>query len=139
MRGRALSPGVADGEVVVLDEPLSLWGGFDPERGTIVDAHHPQHGQSLSGRIVVMPGGRGSSSSASVLAEAVRAGTAPAGFVVRDPDLILTVGAAVAAELYGVQVPIVALRPETLARLRSGMRLSIRPRGYVRLAPVPAR
>ena len=139
MRGRALSPGEASGEVVVLAEPLSLWGGFDPERGTVVDAHHPQHGLSLSGRIVVMPGGRGSSSSASVLAEAVRAGTAPAGFVVRDPDLILTVGAAVAAELYGVEVPIVSLQPGPLARLRSGMRLSIRPRGYLRVDGVPAR
>ena len=138
MRGRALNPGEADGEVIVLDEPLSLWGGFDPERGTIVDAHHPQHGVSLSGRIVVMPGGRGSSSSASVLAEAVRAGTAPAGFVVRDPDLILTVGAAVAAELYDVKVPIVSLRPDALAQLRSGMRVSIRPRGYLRVR-VPAR
>lgn len=139
MRGRALSPGEAAGEVVVLDEPLSLWGGFDPERGTVVDAHHPQHGVSLSGRIVVMPGGRGSSSSASVLAEAVRAGTAPAGFVVQDPDLILTVGAAVAAELYGVEVPIVSLRPDAIARLRTGTWLSMRPRGHLRVGGTTAR
>ncbi|HVL53446.1 MAG TPA: hypothetical protein VM344_04245, partial [Vitreimonas sp.] len=59
------------------------------------------------------------------------AGTAPAGFVVRDPDLILTVGAAVASELYGVEVPIVSLRPESLARLHSGMQLTISPGGHL--------
>jgi predicted aconitase with swiveling domain len=80
---------------------------MDPASGEIIDGHHPQHGANLAGRIVVMPGGRGSSSSASVLAESVRAGTAPAAFVLGEPDLILSIGAEVAAELYGVRVPVV--------------------------------
>lgn len=94
---------------LVLDEPLSLWGGMDPATGELIDVHHPQRGAILAGRVVVMPAGRGSSSSASVLAEAVRAGTAPAAFVLSEPDLILSVGAAVAEELYGVSVPILVL------------------------------
>lgn len=98
------------GRAVVLDEPLSLWGGMDPATGVVIDAHHPQRGVSLSGRVVVMPAGRGSSSSASVLAEAVRAGAAPAAFVLGEPDLILAIGAAVAAELYGAAPPIVVDR-----------------------------
>jgi hypothetical protein len=80
---------------------------MDPATGELVDAHHPQRGVNLAGRIVVMPSGRGSSSSASVLAEAVRAGTAPAAIILGEPDLILAVGSAVAAELYGVSVPVV--------------------------------
>jgi len=91
---------------LVLDEPLSLWGGVDPATGKIVDVHHPQRGTSIAGRVVVMPVGRGSSSSASVLAEMARLGTAPAGFVLGEPDLILAIGAEVARELYGVDVPI---------------------------------
>ena len=59
-----------------------------------------------------MPAARGSSSSASILAEAVRAGTAPAGIVLGEPDLILAIGAAVAEELYGTQVPIVVAASE---------------------------
>lgn len=105
---------------LVLDEPLSLWGGMDPASGVLIDAHHPQRGAVLTGRVVVMPSGRGSSSSASVLAEAVRAGTAPAGFVLAEADLILSVGAAVAQELYGVVVPIVVLPPEQLAAIADG-------------------
>lgn len=105
---------------LVLEEPLSLWGGMDPATGLIIDAHHPQRGTSLSGRVVVMTAARGSSSSASVLAEAVRVGTAPAAFVIGEPDLILAIGAEVAAELYGTRVPVLVVEPERLASVLDG-------------------
>jgi uncharacterized protein len=119
------------GRTLVLTEGLSLWGGLDPATGQLVDAHHPQRGANLAGRVVVMPSGRGSSSSASVLAEAVRAGTAPAAIVLGEPDLILAVGADVAEELYGVRVPVVVVSPERLARFRSGELVRIGPRGGI--------
>jgi predicted aconitase with swiveling domain len=105
---------------IVLTEPLSLWGGMDPATGELIDPHHPQRGANLCGRVVVMPAGRGSSSSASVLAEAVRAGAAPAAFVLVEPDLILSVGAAVAEELYRVRVPIVVLDRDAHRSIRDG-------------------
>jgi predicted aconitase with swiveling domain len=104
---RALAGRTATGEALVLDEPLSFWGGVDPETGTIVDARHPQHGASVTGRILVMPSGRGSSSSSSVLAESIRAGTGPAAIVLGEPDPILALGALVARELYGKVTPVV--------------------------------
>jgi predicted aconitase with swiveling domain len=104
---RTLVPGVATGPVLTLESPLSLWGGVDPSTGTIVDVHHPQHGVSVTGTVLVMPAGRGSSSSSTVLAEAIRAGTAPAAIVLLEPDPILALGAIVARELYGVTVPVV--------------------------------
>lgn len=103
---RALVPGRAEGPTVVLDEGLSLWGGFDPATGRIVDRSHPQHGESLTGAIVWMPHGRGSSSSSSVLAESIRLGTGPAGIVLAEPDQILVIGSLVADFLYGVTCPI---------------------------------
>ena len=125
MKGRVLAAGSVTAPAVVLREPLSLWGGLDPETGALVDAHHPQRGISLAGRIVVMPEARGSSSSSSVLAEAVRTGHAPAGFVLGEPDLILAVGAAVAEELYGVQVPIVVVAAGDLAGIADGASVTI--------------
>jgi hypothetical protein len=110
---RVLVDGVATGELLRLTEPLSLWGGLDPETGLIIDRNHPQVGRSMTGAIVSMPHGRGSSSSSSVLAEALRMGTGPAGFVLEMPDSILVVGALVAHRLYGVVCPIVSgLLPE---------------------------
>ena len=117
---RILAPGSASGEALVLDEPLSLWGGMDPRTGVVIDARHPQRGASLAGRVVVMPGGRGSSSSASVLAEAVRAGTAPAAIVLGEPELILAIGAAVGEELYGHRIPVVVVDPDELGLIPGG-------------------
>lgn len=109
--GRCLTPGDVEGPVLSLDEPLSFWGGMDPHDGRIIDRHHPQHGQVLSGRVLLLPAGRGSSSSSSVLAEAIRLGTAPAALVLGEADAIIALGALAASELYEVAVPIVVVRP----------------------------
>jgi len=122
------------GRALVLDEGLSLWGGMDPATGEVIDAHHPQHGAWLTGRIVVMASGRGSSSSASVLAEAVRARTAPAAIILGEPDLILSIGSAVAEELYGIVVPVLVLGADDLASIVDGAAVWIGPDGAVRRA-----
>lgn len=125
MRGRQLAPGTADGRALVLREPLSLWGGIDPATGIIIDARHPRRGASVVGRVLVMPAVRGSSSSSSILAEAVRAGCAPAAILLGETDLILAVGAAVAEELYGRRVPVVQLAPDQLAAISDGAHVSV--------------
>ena len=93
---RTLVAGTAEGPALVLDEPLSLWGGLDPGTGSIIDTRHPQRGANV-----------GSSSSSSVLAEAIRAGTGPAAIVLGKPDPILALGAIVARELFGTSIPVV--------------------------------
>jgi predicted aconitase with swiveling domain len=104
---RPLVTGRASGEALVLDAPLSLWGGVEVSSGRIVDHTHPQRGELLQGRIVALPGGRGSSSSSSVLAELLRTGRGPAGLVIGEPDSILVTGAVVARYLYGADCPVV--------------------------------
>ena len=103
----SLVAGEASGEIVILDSPLSFWGGYDPVGGVITDRSHPQHGLSLAGKIVVMGHGRGSSSSSSVLAESLRLGTGPAALVLAEADQILVTGALVAHLLYQTNCPVV--------------------------------
>ena len=86
-----------------LSEPLSFWGGIDPQTGLIIDASHPQVGESISGKILRMPHSRGSSSSPSVLAESLRLGTGPAAIVLDRPDPMVVLGAVVARLLYGIE------------------------------------
>ena len=105
--GRAYAPGTAEGPALVLGEGVSFWGGIDVDSGRIIDRVHPDAGTSVTGAILVMPGGRGSSSSSSILAEMLRKGTAPAAIVLTLADPILPVGAIVAASLYGCHCPIV--------------------------------
>jgi predicted aconitase with swiveling domain len=118
--GRTLVAGRATGAALVLDEPLSFWGGLDPATGDLIDTHHPQLGSNLAGRVLVMPSGRGSSSSSSVLAEALRAGTGPAAIVLRDPDEIVALGAVVARELYGIETPVVMVDGGAYDALETG-------------------
>ncbi|BCG87339.1 hypothetical protein MesoLj113c_34490 [Mesorhizobium sp. 113-3-9] len=99
--------GKAEGQALVFSQSLSFWGGIDAETGEIIDHSHPGLGQNVAGKILVMPSGRGSSSSSSVLAEAIRRGTAPAGILLQRPDPILAVGAIVAEFLYGISMPLV--------------------------------
>ena len=137
-RGRALHPGSASGPALVL-EPLSFWGGLAWEDGTIIDVHHPACGRSLTGTVLVMPHGRGSSSAAAVMAEVVRRGTGPAAVVVRSTDVILVVGALAAAELYGVRCPVVQLDADAFAAVAAhdGEALAVEAgddEGVVRLA-----
>lgn len=131
MNGRVLAPGDAEGRALVLDEPLSFWGGVDPASGAIIDARHPQLGASVKGRVVVMRSVRGSSSSSSVLAETVRAGCAPAAVLLGEPDLILAVGAAVAEELYRVRLPILHMTPDDLAAISDGAMVFVAEGGEV--------
>ena len=104
-----LVEGKAEGPLIALSEPLSFWGGFDARSGAINDEAHPECGTVLTGGVVLLPHSRGSSSSSSVLAEAIRLGTAPAALLLREPDHILAIGALVANHLYGTRVPVIVV------------------------------
>lgn len=101
----------------MLDEPLSFWGAFDPRQGIIIDVHHPQRGQSVTGKILMMRESRGSGSASGGLAEAIRLGTGPAGIILVEPDINLAVGAQVAETLYGKSCPVIAISPQDFAAL----------------------
>jgi predicted aconitase with swiveling domain len=131
IRGRALVPGSACGELLILSEPLSFWGGFDATSGRITDRHHPQCGVQLTHRVVVLPGLRGSTSSASVLAEAIRLDTGPAALGLVVADVMAVVAGLVAAELYGRVVPIVQLAAAQADQLRDGTRVRVTPDGSI--------
>lgn len=120
-----LHAGEAAGDVLVLDAPLSFWGGVHESTGAVIDVHHPQHGAVVTGRVLVMPAGRGSSSSSSVLAEVIRNGSGPAALVLRERDPILALGAHVAAELYGRAVPVVVLEADAYARVAGSARVRL--------------
>jgi predicted aconitase with swiveling domain len=125
LQGRALVAGEAAGPALVLEAPLSLWGGMDPHSGRLSDHHHPQLGATITGQVLVMPSGRGSSSSSSVLAESIRLGTAPLAILLADPDEILVLGALVAEDLYRRTCPIVVLRADHPATIATGDQVEV--------------
>lgn len=117
VQGTILNAGEAEGPTLVLTEPVSFWGAFDPRSGTIVDTHHPQCGTKLAGHILLLTESRGSGGTPGGIAEAVRRGTGPLGVILITPDINLAVGAQVAAALYGKQCPVIAVTGEDYAIL----------------------
>lgn len=100
MRAEILVEGQAtQAEALVLTAPISFWGGVNPKTGLIADVRHPQHGVSITGKVLCLPGTIGSSSAAAVLLELVSANLAPAAIILHEPDAILLLGLIVAQEM----------------------------------------
>lgn len=130
---RVFVAGEVEGEVLRLSEPLSLWGGLNPDTGEITDRHHPASGQNVTGKILVMPSGRGSSSASSVLLEAVRQNNAPSAIILLQMDGILVLGAVVASEIYDIDLPVLVANQADYERLQTGQTLNISTDGVIRL------
>ena len=99
-----------EGDVVVCNEGVSFWGGVDPDTGVIIDTHHPNCGEQLSGKIVLMPTSRGSCSGSGVLLQLAQNGKAPAALVFRETEDILTLGAMIAERLFNKKIAILRLK-----------------------------
>ena len=123
--------GSAEGPVVALSEALSFWGGVDARTGRIIDARHPQHGADLSGAVVLMPTSRGSCSGSGVVLELALAGRAPAALVFSEPEDAATLGALVAAEMFGRTLPVLRLPRVAHLALAASATARITPRAIV--------
>lgn len=104
-----LCPGEAQGQVLALSEPVSFWGGFDPNTGAILENGHPQQGLRLKGKFVLMERGKGSSGTPAGVTESIRIGSGPAGMILLEPDANIATGALVARQLYGLSCPVLVL------------------------------
>ncbi len=116
----------AAGDVLTCQEGLSFWGGVDPDTGVIIDAHHPDCGAALAGRIVLMPTSRGSCSGSGVMLQLARNGHAPAALVFREQEDILTLGAMIAARLFDCPVAVLRLPAEDYDRLAQAEHAELR-------------
>jgi predicted aconitase with swiveling domain len=128
---RVLFPGEAEADVLRLDEPLSFWGGFDPLTGIIVDNNHPQKGFRVTGKILVMPATRGSGGTPGGVAEAIRNGCGPAAIIMREGDVNVMVGAAVAHQLYKLACPVLEVPAQDYEALSAARRLRIHDDGRI--------
>jgi len=125
LAARSILAGLASGPVLATDEPLSFWGGVDPATGRVIDTHHPLHGRSITGTILTMPSTRGSCTGSGVLLDLALSGRAPAALVFREPEDVVTLGALVAAEMFGRTLPVVRLSPDAFAAFSRQVRAEI--------------
>lgn len=96
LKGRVIKEGRARGVALVSPEPLSFFGGVDPETGLIVEPGHPLEGESLAGRVLVFPTGKGSTVGSYILYRLAKNGLAPAAIINTQSEAVVAVGAIIA-------------------------------------------
>jgi predicted aconitase with swiveling domain len=125
--------GQAAGEVLKLQKPISFWGGVDPKTGRISDPRHPDHDAEIAGKILVLPGMIGSSSSSYIMLELMSIRRAPAALILAEPDAILGLGVVVAKEMNYGSIPVVVLARSHHDQLRSGQQARIGADGRIEI------
>ena len=93
LKGRLISRGKAQGEALVTSQPISFYGGVDPNTGVVIEKGHELQGQSVRGKILVFPTGKGSTVGSYTLYRMKKNGTAPAGMINKECETVVAVGA----------------------------------------------
>jgi predicted aconitase with swiveling domain len=109
-KGRKIYSGQASGEALVSSKGISFFGGVDPESGVVVERDHDLEGQSIAGKVLVFPTGKGSTVGSYTLYRLKRAGLAPVAIVNAECETITAVGCIIAEIPCVDQVPIEQLR-----------------------------
>ena len=95
---REISRGVVEGEVLLSDDQI-LFYHTDPATGVVTEHGHCLEGVSVRDKILVFPGGKGSSVvQMDGMYKLELHHAAPLGFIVREPDTVL-VSSAIIMEL----------------------------------------
>ncbi|CDZ75280.1 putative Aconitase [Peptoniphilus sp. ING2-D1G] len=86
---KKISKGLVEGTVVISPEPI-LFYHTDPKTGEITEKNHPLYGKSVKDKIIIFPGGKGSSV---VQAEGLyyfeEKQSSPKAFIVENLDTVL--------------------------------------------------
>lgn len=90
--GRIINKGKAEGEALVSKEPISFYGGVDPETGVVTDKDSDIDGQSISGKILVFPYGKGSTVAPYTIYQLTKNGKAPLAMINKEAETIVAVG-----------------------------------------------
>jgi uncharacterized protein len=93
LKGRIIYKGKAEAEALVTTQPISFYGGVDPNTGVVIEKGHELMGQSVKGKILVFPQGKGSTVGSYTLYRLKKNGVAPAGMINKETETIVAVGA----------------------------------------------
>jgi predicted aconitase with swiveling domain len=93
LQGRLIKAGRAEGMALVSPDPIGFFGMIDVETGIVVEKGHPLEGESVAGRILVFPTGKGSTVGSYSLYRLAKAGLAPVAIINAESEPIIAVGA----------------------------------------------
>ncbi len=92
LEGRKIYKGIAEAEAIVTKDGISFYGGIDPDTGIVVEVGHDLEGQSITGKVLVFPTGKGSTVGSYTMYRMKKNSMAPAAIVNERIDTIIAVG-----------------------------------------------
>jgi len=96
MPARIIFSGQVSAPALVTSQAISFFGGVDPETGIVVERGHELEGQSIAGKVLVFPTGKGSTVGSYTLYRLKYNGMAPAAIINAQCETITAVGCIIA-------------------------------------------
>jgi predicted aconitase with swiveling domain len=121
LKGRIISRGVAEGKALTTTQPISFYGGVDPETSEILEKGHELQGKLIKGKILVFPNGKGSTVGSYTLYRLKKGGVAPAGIINRDCETVVAVGAIISEIPCVDQIDISKIETGDTVRIENGV------------------
>ena len=90
--GRKIYKGIIEGEAIVTKDGISFYGGVDPDTGKVVEVGHELEDQSVTGKVLVFPTGKGSTVGSYTIYRMKKNNMAPVAIVNEQIDTIIAVG-----------------------------------------------
>ena len=117
LKGRIIYKGKAEGKALVTEMPISFYGGVDPNTGIVIEKGHQLNGQSVKGKILVFPQGKGSTVGSYTLFRMKKNGVAPLGMINKECETVIAVGAIIS------EIP--TIDKVDTSRIKTGNKISI--------------
>jgi len=121
LKGRTISKGVVEGEAITTTQPISFYGGVDPNTSEIIEKGHELRGKRVKDKIFVFPNGKGSTVGSYTLYRMKKNGTAPAGIINKECETVVAVGAIISEIPCVDKVDISKIKTGDIIRLENGV------------------
>ncbi len=119
IKGRSIAKGIASGELIMTDAPISFLSGVDPDTGIIIEKGHPLEGVSITGKVLAFPFGKGSTVGSYVIYALKKNDRAPAAMINSEAEAIIAVGAIISG------IPMIDRLEGDLSSLKSGIAVTV--------------
>jgi len=121
LKGRIISRGRGEGEALATSQPISFYGGVDPNTGEVIEKGHELQGKIVKDRALVFPTGKGSTVGSYTLYRMKKNGTAPAAIVNRECETVVAVGAIISEIPCVDQIDITQIKTGDRVRVENGI------------------
>lgn len=115
INGQIVAKGIGNGKALVTHQSLSFLGDVNPKDGLIQDPKQEVYGESIAGKVLVFPQGKGSTVGSYVMYQLKRNGKAPTAIINVSSETIVAVGAIIS------NIPLIhKLEVDPLRAIKSG-------------------